>query len=103
MGLLLGNYFHDVSHSIITKEITDDKPLPGVSKLNGVRYCVISEILGNALILEDSMKKLTNPIINARGLWSSQTRIINTATFVAECNARPKFKVNVLTQLEDAY
>ena len=92
MGLLLGNYFHDVSHSIITKEITDDKPLPGVSKLNGVRYCVISEILGNALILEDSMKKLTNPIINARGLWSSQTRIINTATFVAECNARPKIQ-----------
>ena len=92
MSLLLGNYFHDVSHSVITKEITGDKPLPEVSKLNGVRYCVISEIKEDSLLLEDSIKKLTNPIINARGLYSSQTRIINTATYVAECNARPKIQ-----------
>ena len=52
MGLLLGNYFHDVSHSVITKEITGDKPLPEISKLNGVRYCVISEIKEDSLLLE---------------------------------------------------
>tara|TARA_R110002020_G_scaffold11610_1_gene43464 strand:+ start:4352 stop:6772 length:2421 start_codon:yes stop_codon:yes gene_type:complete len=92
MGLLLGNYFHDVSHSVITKEITGDKPLPEISKLNGVRYCVISEIKEDSLLLEDSIKKLTNPIINARGMYSSQTRVINTATYVAECNARPKIQ-----------
>lgn len=92
MSLLLGNYFHDVSHSVITKEITGDKPLPEISKLNGVRYCVISEIKEDSLLLEDSIKKLTNPIINARGLYSSQTRVINTATYVAECNARPKIQ-----------
>jgi len=92
MGLLLGNYFHDVSHSVITKEITDDKPLPAISKLNGVRYCVISEIKEDSILLEDSIKKLTNPIINARGMYSSQTRVINTATYVAECNARPKIQ-----------
>jgi phage/plasmid-associated DNA primase len=92
MSLLLGNYFHDVSHSVITKEITDEKPLPAVSKLNGIRYCVISEIKEDSILLEDSIKKLTNPIINARGLYSSQTRIINTATYVAECNARPKIQ-----------
>jgi len=92
MGLLLGNYFHDVSHSVITKEITGDKPLPEISKLNGVRYCVISEIKEDSLLLEDSIKKLTNPIINARGMYSSQTRVINSATYVAECNARPKIQ-----------
>jgi len=92
MGLLLGNYFHDVSHSVITKEITGDKPLPEISKLNGVRYCVISEIKEDSVLLEDSIKKLTNPIINARGMYSSQTRVINTATYVAECNARPKIQ-----------
>ena len=90
MSLMLGNYFHDVSHSVITKEITDDKPLPAISKLNGKRYCVISEIKEDSILLEDSIKKLTNPIINARGMYSSQTRIINCATYVAECNARPK-------------
>ena len=90
MRLLLGNYFHDVSHSVITKEITDDKPLPAISKLNGKRYCVISEIKEDSILLEDSIKKLTNPIINARGMYSSQTRVINQATYVAECNARPK-------------
>ena len=92
MGLLLGNYFHDVSHSVITKEITGDRPLPEISKLNGVRYCVISEIKEDSLLLEDSIKKLTNPIINARGMYSSNTRVINTATYVAECNARPKIQ-----------
>ena len=92
MGLLWGNYFHDVSHSVITKEITDDKPLPAISKLNGVRYCVISEIKEDSILLEDSIKKLTNPIINARGMYSSITRVINTATYVAECNARPKIQ-----------
>ena len=90
MKTTLGNYYHDVSHSIITKEITDDKPLPALAKLGGKRFCCISEIKEDSLLLEDSIKKLTNPIINARGLYSSQTRIINTATYVAECNARPK-------------
>ncbi len=92
MSKLLGNYFHDVSHSVLTKEITGDKPLPEISKLNGVRYCVISEIKEDSILLEDSIKKLTNPIINARGMYSSQTRVINTATYVAECNARPKIQ-----------
>jgi hypothetical protein len=92
MGLLLGNYFHDISHSVITKEITDDKPLPAISKLNGKRYCVISEIKEDSILLEDSIKKLTNPIINARGMYSSITRVNNTATYVAECNARPKIQ-----------
>jgi phage/plasmid-associated DNA primase len=90
MRLLLGNYFHDVSHSVITKEITGDKPLPEISQLNGKRYCVISEIKEDSILLEDSIKKLTNSIINARGMYSSQTRVINRATYVAECNARPK-------------
>ena len=90
MRLLLGNYFHDVSHSVITREITDDKPLPAISKLNGKRYCVISEIKEDSILLEDSIKKLTNDIINARGMYSSQTRVINQATYVAESNARPK-------------
>jgi len=92
MALLLGNYYHDISHSILTKEITDDKPLPAIAKLNGKRYCVISEIKEDSLLLEDSIKKLTNPIINARGHYSSNTRIINTSTYVAECNARPKIQ-----------
>ena len=92
MKVLLGNYFHDVSHSVITREITGDKPLPEISKLNGKRYCVISEIKEDSILLEDSIKKLTNPIINARGMYSSQTRVNNTSTYVAECNARPKIQ-----------
>lgn len=92
MASLLGNYYHDVSHSVITKEITGDKPLPELSKLGGKRFCVISEIKEDSLLLEDSIKKLTNPIINARGLYSGNTRITNTSTFVAECNARPKIQ-----------
>ena len=90
MKMTLGNYFHDVSHTILTNEITDDKPLPALSQLGGKRFCCISEIKEDSLLLEDSIKKLTNPIINARGMYSSKTRIINTATYVAECNARPK-------------
>ena len=92
MKELLGNYFHDISHSIVTKEITDDKPLPAISQLDGKRFCAISEIKEDSILLEDSIKKLTNPVINARGMRSSKTRVKNTATFVAECNARPKIQ-----------
>ena len=92
MKMLGGKYYHEVSHAVITKEITGDKALPELSQLNGVRYCVISEINENRLILEDSIKKSTNGVINARGLYSSNTKMRNTATWVAECNARPKIQ-----------
>lgn len=93
-GFLCGKYYHTMSHAILTKEITADKPLPEIAMLEDKRFCVISEIPSETIIMDDSMKKITNKEVNARKMRENDTKKRNTSIFILECNTRPKINVS---------
>ena len=88
----LQNYAVYLSSAVLTKNISADKPLPELAMLEGKRLALISENDEEVELKEDSIKKTTNPVIPARKLYSNKTEIRNGATFIAECNKRPKIK-----------
>ena len=91
LELVLGrDYFRQMKGDQISEDISTNKPSPEWANMDKKRFGVFKETNGNKCVINlATVKQLGEGNINARGLFSNRTEVINNANYVVMCNDKP--------------
>ena len=91
MMACVGSYGYKAPIDLLTKEISSGAN-PEVANINHKRFVVVNEPNDNQRLLSGNMKRITgDEIINARGLYKSDTDTHLDLTLIGEFNKIPTF------------
>ena len=94
----LGSYYGDLNNKVLTEPIKEGGN-PELANLKGKRMVFSREPDANIGLNNATIKELTgDTTIKTRQLFSNNNEIVIPATFILECNKRPKFS----SDIEDA-
>ncbi len=102
LELVLGrDYFRQMKGDQISEDISTNKPSPEWANMDKKRFGVFKETNGNKCVINlATVKQLGEGNINARGLFSNRTEVINNANYIVMCNDKPSIVGQIDNSIE---